>query len=139
MNACENRWLRRILRIKYTDRISNMEVRARTRQEIVENTARKRRMKWYGHITRMNKERWTSMVHNWNPTGKRPCGRPKLRWLDGVEKDLKTVGLSLHGITTGRKRVGLQELVEDRARWKDITAASMAGRAYRMIDLMTLR
>ena len=133
VNACENRWLRRILRIKYTDRVSNMEVRARTGQEIVENTVRKRRMKWYGHITRMNKERWTSRVHNWNPAGKRPCGRPKLRWLDGVEKDLKRAGLSLHGITTGRKRVGLKELVEDRARWKDITAASMAGRAYRMI------
>src|SRR6202142_3562357 len=99
VNACENRWLRRILRIKYTDRVSNMEVRARTGQEIVENTERKRR----------------------------------IRWLDGVEKDLKRAGLSLHGITTGRKRVGLKELVEDRARWKDITAVSMAGRAYRMI------
>jgi hypothetical protein len=65
--------------------------------------------------------------------GKRPCRHLKLRWLDGVEKDLKRAGLSLHGITTGRKRVGLKVLVEDRARWKDITAASMAGWAYRMI------
>ena len=43
MNACENRWLRRILRIKYTDRVSNAEVKVRTGQEIAENTVRKRR------------------------------------------------------------------------------------------------
>ena len=53
--------------------------------------------------------------------------------MDNVEKDLKRAGLTLYGITTGRNRVRLEELVGDRERWKDITAASMAGRAYRMI------
>jgi len=75
LNACENRWLRRILRIKFTDRVSNAKVRVRTGQEIAENTVWKSRMKWYGHISRMNKERWPSKVHNWKPTGKRPVGR----------------------------------------------------------------
>ena len=46
-------------------------------------------MKWYGHMARMNKERWPSVVHNWKPTGKRPVGRPKQRWMDNVEKDFK--------------------------------------------------
>ena len=36
------------------DRVSNAEVRVRTGQEIAENTVRKRRIKWYGHISRMN-------------------------------------------------------------------------------------
>jgi len=53
--------------------------------------------------------------------------------MDNIEKDLKRAGLSLNGITTGRNRVRFKELVGDRARWKDITAAYMAGRAYRMI------
>ena len=55
--------------------------------------------------------------------------------MDNIEKDLKRAGLSLYGINTGRNRNRLEELVEDRERWKDITAAaaSMAGRAYRMI------
>ena len=105
-------------------------MRVRTEQEIVENTVRKRRMKWYGHISRMNKERWPSIVHNWKPTGKRPVGRPKQRWMDNIEKDLKRASLSLYGITTGRNRVRLEELVGDRERWKDITAASMAGWTY---------
>ena len=131
LNACENRWLRRILRIKYTDRVSNAEVRVRTGQEIAENTVRKARMKWYGRISRMNKERWPSVVHNWTPIGKRPVGRPKQRWMDNIENDLKRASLSLYGITTRQNRVRLEELIGDRERWKDITA-SMAGRAYRM-------
>ena len=51
--------------------------------------------------------------------------------MDNIEKDLKRAGLSLDGITTGRSRVRLEELVGDRERWKDITAASMAGRVCR--------
>ena len=80
----------------------------------------------------MNKERWPSIVHNWKPKEKRPVGRPKQRWMDNIEKDLKKGSLLLYGITTGRNRVRLEKLVEDRERWKDITAASMAGRAFRM-------
>ena len=53
--------------------------------------------------------------------------------MDNIEKDLRRASLSLNGITTGRNRVRLEELVGDRERKKDITAASMAGRAYRMI------
>ena len=56
-----------------------------------------------------------------------------------IDKGLKTESLSLQeaytciGIITGRNRVRLEELVGVRERWKDIIAASMAGRAYRMI------
>ena len=80
----------------------------------------------------MNKERWPSVVHNWKPAGKRPVGRHKQRWVDNIEKDLKRAGLSLYGITTGRNRVRLEKLVGAREGWKDITAASMDGRAFRM-------
>ena len=54
--------------------------------------------------------------------------------MDNIEQDLKRASLSLYGITTGRNRVRLEELVGDTEKWKDITAASMAGqgRAFRM-------
>ena len=102
-------------------------------KEIAENTVRKRRMKWFGPISRMNKDRWPSMLHNWKPTGKLPVGRPEQRWMDDIEKDLKRASLSLYCITAGRNRVRLEELVGNRERWKDhITAASMTGRVFRM-------
>ena len=53
-------------------------------------------MVWTMDISRMNKERWPSIVHNWKPTGKRPVGRPKQRWMDNIEKDLKRASLSLY-------------------------------------------
>ena len=52
--------------------------------------------------------------------------------MDNIEKDMKRASLSFYGITTERNRVRLEELVGDRERWKDITAASMAGWAYRI-------
>ena len=58
--------------------------------------------------------------------------------MDNIEMDLKKADSSLYGITTGRNRVTLKELVGDRERWKDITAASMAGRAFRMTRLHDL-
>ena len=89
-------------------------------------------MKWYGRMARMNKERWPSIVHDWKKIGKRPVGRPKQRWMDNIEKNLKRASLSLYGITTGRNRVRLEELVGDKERWNGITAAFMARRTFRM-------
>ena len=62
------------------------------------------------------------MIYKWKPTGKRPVGPPKQRWMDNIEKDLKRASLTLYGITTGRNRVRIEELVGDRERWKDIIA-----------------
>ena len=44
LNACENRWVRRILRIKYANRVSNAKMWVRTGQEIAENIVQKRRI-----------------------------------------------------------------------------------------------
>ena len=85
-NANEDRWLRRILRLRYTDLVSNVEVWARTGQEMAENTVRKRIAKWHGHVTRMKKDLWQSVVHNWKPTGKRPVERPNQRCMDNIAK-----------------------------------------------------
>ncbi|GFU75029.1 uncharacterized protein TNCV_3752801 [Trichonephila clavipes] len=36
----------------------------------------------------MNEDRTTKKVFNAQPIGKRRKGRPNLRWIDGIEKDL---------------------------------------------------
>ncbi|GFW15123.1 uncharacterized protein TNCV_172701 [Trichonephila clavipes] len=36
----------------------------------------------------MNEDRTTKKVFNAQPTGTRRKGRPNLRWIDGLEKDL---------------------------------------------------
>ena len=49
------------------------------------------------------------------PEGSRRAGRSKLRWLDGVEEDLRTLGIR------GWRRRAL-----DRDRWKEFSIAARA-------------
>jgi hypothetical protein len=46
-------------------------------------------MKWAGHVLRMNDEEPTNKLKLGKPDGTRRRGRPKLRWIDGLEKDLQ--------------------------------------------------
>jgi hypothetical protein len=45
-------------------------------------------MKWAGHVLRMNDEEPTNKLMLGKPDDTRRRGRPKLRWIDGLEKDL---------------------------------------------------
>jgi hypothetical protein len=51
------------------------------------------RMKWAGHVLRMNDEEPTKKLMLGKPDGTRRCGRPKLRWIDGLEKDLHNISI----------------------------------------------
>ncbi|GFT52267.1 hypothetical protein TNCV_9011 [Trichonephila clavipes] len=46
------------------------------------------RLKWVGHMIRMNEDRCYKKIFLAKPMGNRPRGRPTLRWIDCVEKDL---------------------------------------------------
>lgn len=47
------------------------------------------RLRWLGHVERMEEDRAVKRAYLGKPTGRRPVGRPKYRWLDAVEKDLR--------------------------------------------------
>jgi hypothetical protein len=47
------------------------------------------RLKWLGHIVRMEDNAPCKKITFSQPEGSRKKGRPKLRWLDSVLKDLK--------------------------------------------------
>ena len=44
-----------------------------------------RRMRWAGHVARMGESRGVYRVMVGKPEGKRPLGRPRLRWEDNKE------------------------------------------------------
>jgi hypothetical protein len=56
------------------------------------------------------------MIFNTKPEGRRGVGRPKLRWLDDVEADIKTLGI---------KRWRLKS--QDRKEWTVILREAMAN------------
>jgi hypothetical protein len=51
-----------------------------------------RRMRWAGHVARMGEGRNVYRVLVGKPEGKRPLGRPRRRWEDGIKMDLREIG-----------------------------------------------
>jgi hypothetical protein len=75
-----------------------------------------RRMRWAGHVARMGEERKVYKVLVGKPEGKRPLGRPRRRWEDGMGNDLE--GDWVGGVDWIR-------LSQDRDRWRAVVSAVM--------------
>ena len=71
-----NNCLRRILNIRWLERISNEELWRRTKQMSVMRTIKERKWKWLGHILRREQTNIIRKALDWNPKGKRRRGRP---------------------------------------------------------------
>jgi hypothetical protein len=54
-----------------------------------------RRMRWAGHVARMGEDRKVYKVLVGKSEGKRPLGRPRRRWEDGIRMDLREIGLGV--------------------------------------------
>ena len=48
-----------------------------------------KRLAWYGHVMRREDTNVAKHVTTMKVGGKRPRGRPRLRWMDRVRSDLK--------------------------------------------------
>ena len=105
INTC----LRRILQIRWPDRISNEELWQRTRQQPVEEEVLQRRWRWIGHTLRKPASSTTRQALTWNPQGKRKRGRPRNTWRRDLEADMKR---------TGRTWGQLERLAQDRGGWR---------------------
>ena len=83
------------------------------------NTARvikSRRMRWAGHVARMEEGRVVTKVLVGKPEGKRPLGRPRRRWEDNIKMNLQDLG---------RGCGDWMELVKDRDRWRALVSTVM--------------
>ena len=52
------------------------------------------RLRWTGHIARMEKGRSAFKILTGTPTGKRPLGRTRHRCEDNIRMDLKEIGIN---------------------------------------------
>ena len=53
-----------------------------------------RRLRWAGHVARMEEGRSAFKILTGKPKGKRPLGRPRIRWEDNIRVDLKEIGIN---------------------------------------------
>ena len=75
-----------------------------------------RRMRWAGHVARIDEERVGYRVLVGKPEGRRPLGRPRRRWVDNIRMDLQEVGCGY------MDWIGL---AQDRDRWRTLVSAVM--------------
>jgi hypothetical protein len=74
-----------------------------------------RRIIWVGHVERMEDNRMPKRVMKENIYTRRKRGRPKVRWLDDVQEDLREMG------TEGWRREA-----QDRDQWRRIAQEAKA-------------
>ena len=98
LEAFNNKCLRRILGITKAQqrigRITSAEVRRRFGvEEVLEDVVVAKRLRWAGHVARMDDCRLPKkLLFGWLPQ-RRPAHGTKLRWRDRVRKDLKHFGI----------------------------------------------
>ena len=81
--------LRKILGVSRIQRIRNEEIRKRLdiRESIMDKIVEKR-LRWYGHVVRMQQQRWPQLAMYQPVTGIRSKGRQRIRWIDNIAADL---------------------------------------------------
>ena len=52
------------------------------------------RLRWTGHVARMEEGRSAFKILTDKPTGKRPLERSRRRWEDNIRMDLEEIGIS---------------------------------------------
>ena len=121
ISAFEMRSYRAILGINYQDRVRNEDIRKTITDHIgvhedLLTTVRKRKMRWYGHVTRS--KGLSKTILQGKVEGRRKRGRQKKRWTDNIEE------------WTGKSLKDLQVMAHERDAWRELVDLSSTWRPH---------
>ena len=117
-----NKCLRRILHLKWTDKVPNTTLWKTTKQLPIENEIKKRKWRWIGHTLRKPPETITRQAITWNPPGQRK------------EVGHETPGRETETDTkeTGYTWKEMQKMATDRKQWRSLVDGLCSERAKRL-------
>ena len=101
--------------------LTNKEIYARIKNPTITETIRLNRLRWFGHVQRMDENGIPKRVLYMNLGTTRLRGRPRNRWQDEVREDGRTV--------SGE---GWQEKVHNREEWKKLLRTARNRRILHM-------
>ena len=81
----------------------------------LEDIIRCRRLRWLGHLPRMDHHRLPRQALTWEHEGFRRPGRPRQNWKDVVKKDLRKMGISWDEVKRLRRTGGAGGIVSPNA------------------------
>ena len=90
LEKTEIRMLRIIKGVTLRDRVKSVDIRKELGVSSIQEKVREMRLRWYGHMQRMEDNNDVRAVGDMRVPGKRPRGRPRGRWMDGVRRDMQT-------------------------------------------------
>ena len=103
--------LRLIRRVTRLDKLRNTRIQEELGVTPILDIVEKNKLRWYGHVQRMEENRYPKKALNWTPHGRRPVGRPRMRWMKGVEEALERRGTTIDEVME-------EETYQDRRRWR---------------------
>ena len=98
LRVFENKALRKIFGAKRDEisgewrKLHNAELHAFYSSPNIIRNLKSRRLRWAGHVARMEQFRNACRVFVGKPESKRPLGRPGRRWEDNIKMDSREVG-----------------------------------------------
>jgi hypothetical protein len=100
--------------------LTNKEIYAMVKKPTITETVRLTKLRWFGHVQRMEVNRIPKRVLYMNLETTRLRGRPRNRWQDEVREDERIVG------------EGWQEKVHNREEWKKLLRSTRKRRVLHM-------
>ena len=102
--------LRRIMGVSRKDRIRNTNIRDKTKCQItIVDKIKAKQMSYFGHVIRMNDQRYPKLAVEGRIKDQRPRGRPPKRWIDNIKENCQEMGIT--SVWEAR------QLVQDRKEW----------------------
>ena len=97
--------LSRIKGIQLRDKVTSVDIRKELGVNSIKEKVRELRLRWYGHMQRMEENNEVRAIVEMMVPGKRPGGRPRGRWMDCVRRDMQALRIT-------------PEEAQDRTFWK---------------------
>ena len=121
LRVFEKRILRRIFGHKRDRngecwRLHNEEHHSFHRSPNIVRVIKSRRLRWTGHVARMEESRCAFKILTGKPTGKRSLGRPRRRWEDPIRMDLEVIGINARNWV---------DSAQDRNYWRAVVDAAL--------------
>ncbi|KAK3564131.1 hypothetical protein QTP86_007801 [Hemibagrus guttatus] len=107
LEVAELKMLRFSLGVTRLDRVRNEYIRGTAHVGRLGDKVREAKLRWFGHVQRRESEYIGRRMLDMELPGRRQRGRPKRRYMDGINEDMKLVGASV-------------EDAEDRDRWREM-------------------
>ncbi|KAK3568192.1 hypothetical protein QTP86_000235 [Hemibagrus guttatus] len=95
LEVAELKMLRFSLGVTRLDRIRNKYIRGTAHVGHLGDKVREARLRWFGHVQRRESEYIGRRMLDMELPGRRQRGRPKRRYMDGINEDMKLVGASV--------------------------------------------